>query len=71
MSKDPEESVAAKKRSGRRRPHRERPQGPMSTLQELGTKPVKPRYVRGWETGVNREGLSLELSLGLEVSRRA
>ena len=43
----------------------------MSTLQELGTRPVKPRYVRGWETGVNREGLTLELSLGLEVSPKS
>ena len=69
MSKDPEESVAAKeKRSGRRRPHRDRSRGPYADLARAWNKASEAVLRSGWETGVNREGLSLELSLGLEVS---
>ena len=69
MSKDPEESVVAKeKRSGRRRPHRDRSRGPYADLARAWNKASEAALRSGWETGVNREGLSLELSLGLEVS---
>ena len=56
MSKDPEESVAAKeKRSGRRRPHRERTRGPYADLARAWNKASEAALRSGWETGVNRE----------------
>ena len=69
MDKDSQSNQEPQKRRPRRKPRgQNKPGGPFSELAKAWNKATHELLSQGWETGVNRDGLSLDLTLGLNLS---
>ena len=69
MDKDSQSNQEPKQRRPRPEPRgQNKPGGPFSELAKAWNKATHELLRQGWETGVNRDGLSLELSLGLQLN---